>query len=728
MDGSDGVDGEVGIHENYSNPTHPPHHHEINKADTNVVDKQTARSSTRGAVAKPAARTTQTVSTRRMAAPPAARGSVVKPTVDTKSTVQTPSVASPPPAASTSRSITIGLLNMGGGTNPLEFLSASITEFDDVLGEFMTSERGLTDLCDKLDKLTCMQERAKVDSYITAMKRLIDSANGDNGDGGDLTKLKASILKQVNRIDGVRESDAVKMINGNPKDKRHKKNEKNVIPASILAVLAIADDRGDMDAENHITACGTRYNPFNRAKNLCPEEGSDGSDDGIYAFVKAVRLIERTHANKPMDAFNAMVCTAALRWEKMVVAWDKYLLANPKDDDDYKGNPVGVLFYDVYCAYFMCFLLKKDMRLAIDEHFHSYLANDEPTPALASFVDTCDVFAIVENKETPRQHLQIMELMSNRKATPTPIVRENRNPDNHTAFVLGEELWKVSPKSDEFRKHMLTSLAKDAQFLLPFDVAVALSKANPAIDEPGEYMNVSAVTLEDVSTVRKDHGLKDDKQYKKVIKGIQGFKKKADFVAVTCHSGGTDTTLNIALIHGKDYKEVAPGLETASLINTLMGGDGADVVVGDFNVTFKKNPLFFRSLRALLEKMKTDTDYASETMGANLAAACTFLEGHGFLADDPLPHVKFLPDICVVPMDTITTKKTRGFISVQPGKIHDPVSEMKDFVFYKRSKVVLEENAVFPSADRIKNGALNTGEWPMDHAGIRARFAVRPSV
>ena len=681
-----------------------------------------------------------------------------------------------------SSDITIGFLNMGGGTNPMEFLSASIEGYDEKFGAFMTSEKGLDTLMDSLDGLKgdCVGHRAKLDGYLKEKQtRLQNMPDGDT---------RTAILDGLERI----------QKNLNPEAEKLDRTMSGV-PVSIFTILMLAEIDHDLDAENQVDGCEMRYNPFNRAKQRCAKpnkddmqgeaakvaDGEDGEtnedamqteaaevadgdpqmpalfrdfmeevlevphgenakgdveteaieladgEGGDYAFVTAIASIEKHGGEK---AFKAMFCEAAERHLNMKKEWAVHK-KNEKETGgkNAKSDAEGVLFYDAYCAHFLCHVLTKDDRDLLAEHFASYLAPEGACELLKCAVKKCDVFGIAEDKATPRQSSIVKGLMPSKDSS---ILKGPASTD--TSFVVdGSAKWNIVSDRD-YAFEARCELSKVPLFVNPLKTAVSLAfaKTKPAY--------LGGVTPEDVAAFRKKNGLKEDGPYAKLIKGVDGFGSKINYMQVL-HSEGDPQTkedkeknvkLNVAIVHGKDYPECAKGLESASMINALMGLDSKlyapDIVGGDLNVTFGNNRYFFASVLKLLREMyDKDDDYTQKnnaTLRDLLESTIEFLDAKTKKLDIKKGEecVPFADDIRVIPIDTITTQKTRGFVSVQPNKIHKKVGETKDFVFYKRSKVKPVAVDVFPSKKAIALHTLNTGTWPMDHAGISVRFSPRP--
>jgi hypothetical protein len=633
-----------------------------------------------------------------------------------------------------SSDITIGFLNMGGGTNPMEFLSASIEGYDKKFGTFMTSKKGIEDLLKGMDDMTfgdpdpkCIDHLAELDGYVSKKKEKLRTMP----DGETRTAILDGLSKILTKL--------------NPKAGELDRTMPGV-PVSIFTILMLADIDHDLDAENQVDGCEMRYNPFNRAKQRCAEtnkddmqaeaaEVADGEDGenakGDYAFVTAIASIKEHGEEK---AFKTMFCEAAARHVRMKKAW-----AGHKKNEKEKGgknadsDPEGVLFYDVYCAHFLCHILTPADRDRLAEHFASYLAPEGACELLKCAVKKCDVFGIAEDKATPRQSSIVKGLMPSKDSS---ILKGPASTD--TSFVVdGSAKWNIVSDRD-YAFEARCELSKVPLFVNPLKTAVSLAFAKT------KHADLGGVTPEDVAAFRKKNGLEEDGPYAKLIKGVDGFGSKINYIQVLHSEGDTLTKegekknvkLNVAIVHGKDYKECAKGLESASMINALMGLDSKlyapDIVGGDLNVTFGNNKYFFASVLKLLREMyDKDDDYSEKnnaTLRGLLESTIQFLDAKTTKLDIKKGEecVPFADDIRVIPIDTITTQKTRGFVSVQPNKIHKKVGETKDFVFYKRSKVKPVAVDVFPSSDAIARDTLNTGTWPMDHAGISVRFSPRP--
>jgi hypothetical protein len=482
--------------------------------------------------------------------------------------------------------------------NPLEFMSEFVKPFDGKLQEFMTNKKGLQAMRKAIDDVVgCPSERARIDEYVNEMEasfaKLLEANSASTSE---------KLVSEIARLTG----SAV-----------------NQLEFSIAAILVIADDRGDLDSENYaIPMCEYRFNPFNRATNMCkpkgrPSEPVDKEVDDAAAkmaslrfaenetqhgvenvdfekeptgeaaqhaqLTKAIKMVGTTHESA-VAAFSSMICVASQRWTKMVGGWDTNGKKDQHKEKTYRGNPLGVLFYDMYCTYFLCFVLDADDRRRLNDAFVS--VGWELTDKVKAFARESDFFAMLEAEGT--EAAQIRKVLNPSGA----VIHESAKT---TAFVSkNKDLGQL-------------------KFVLDDDTKAAIKQ-----------LPVLTNVTERVARV-----VDDDKQRKKVVAGINGFLQKASFY-VAPHKG---LTVTVGLVHGKEFDEPdgVHQLDVASLVNAAMGK--ADILLGDFNVAFKKSKIFFRSVHHLLGRDSADP--------AACQRAREYLEKRGVKPDDGSPWFRW---------------------------------------------------------------------------------------
>ena len=668
----------------------------------------------------------------------------------------------------------VGFLNAGGGMNPLEFVTTKLKPLDDKFKEFLTTNEGLV----KFE--SCFAETQAAPGMATWTDLMVGDASYLVGKKAALAKLDASSRDKVAVLIRGKEPKAYQ---GNREAAKTDKFQ-----PTIFNLVAVGDAAGDFDGENKLQEndCIYRFNPLNRSTTTC--ETTVDADDADFGTAKENKPWDPWRAFRPpaehvsqfhramkiirsvpkAEAFKTLCRMASKRFLAFRIEHEK----NNREDhwhrvlegEDIKqyGDTRGVLFYDIYTAYFLCYVLDENDQKSLSSHFDGYLGDGLCIDA-SHFVQGCDVVGFAEFDEKKNKVTDtIGELGTLVKYSPD---------DEKLAIAIGPCRAGHSPivldpcpigwvnrgktAGETMRTHLVDSLNT---------VGLGLEKEEPL--EPGQK------------------GLNPgEKERKKAREGIKKLFKKMMCTSVKME--GTASTANLVVVHGKEYAEVPGVASLVGPVNAIMGGEvgssfldsprpanaTTDVLMGDLNCTFAGSPKFFAAVRQRYKDMqaKLEIDIANlddddEAQKAALTASSeAFAAASAFLlnAKVTLPAKKkaaskkkehaasgddmddlddddekddedemdedpvFDKHIGIVPMATVTTDKTRGYTSIQPKKVGKHVSECKDFVFYDMRRLRYVSHNVFPrpgESHAVDVLRLNTGLWPYDHAAVTATF------
>ena len=642
--------------------------------------------------------------------------------------------------------LTVGFHNAGGGMNPLEFVTGDIETLNRKLKRFMTTTQGLADF------LKCFGETDAAPGVQTWTTLFVDQEA--------YIKLKIKALEKV-KVDVDSKDKHVKaMLAEEPaeyKNPRSKNDEgKEVFSPTIFNLVAVGDAAGDFDSENKMQKddCDYRFNPFNRSTTTCGHKVDtndarmdqadandakmDQADDNdakvdpasplfrkdVPQFHRAIGLIDVLGKDA---AFRTLCRMASRRFARFKAAWDE----NP---DKKGGDARGVLFYDLYTAYFLCYVLTNVDQKELTTHFNGYLGPGVCATA-ALFVEHCNVAGFAEfDKEKNRATKKPEELGT--------LVEYNENdeklaiaiepgPAQSMPYITGS-VWTKNTAVNDMRGDLVEKIrAKE-----PFG-PTALKEKKMSDEEKKAQKGIDEMSDEEKKAQKRID--KARKEIDKARKGIDKFLTKIVCAPVkSCTKGYTDETANIAVVHGKEFPEVSSEVTIVGAVNAIM--QNVDVLMGDLNCTFKGSPRFFAAVlkkyRQMHGALKVDIDKLTdddEERGTKTTTAEAFKSAIQFLTENAssakLIEGETPPDfgdnIGIVPIASVTTDKTRGFTSIQPTKVNKHTSECKDFVFYDTQRWRYVNHNVYPreaESHAVDISKLNTGDWPYDHAAVLATF------
>lgn len=623
--------------------------------------------------------------------------------------------------------LTVAFLNCGGGTNPMEFVSGGNAALDNKLKEFMTRQ-------------------PSADTLVwTSMLKFTDQPWwGDLEDASSRAARFGAYLTRKRALVMTCEYDADEIA----AFKRVMPLVHDVHKVSLFSLLVVADKTHDLDAENKTKKCEHRFNPFNRATSVCKADETGDSqqdDDNGQQEMRRVFSLITEGGMTPAAAFDRLAEQVVRRWENTNAEW----IANAKQK--WKIEPgsdqMGILMYDLYCLYFLFSVLNEGDRNKLNTHFEAYLNAGGMPADMKTLATNANVVALAENK------LNMATMLKDSDFWVSNIENDDRDDD---VAILSKQMitdqdmqydtWGTKDKATNQCMSMAVRrrLSELEIFKDPIAHVVALGVAptTPQMTDPASFAKAFDMKV---------------KALEKVVDGVKKFIAKAQFTKLVHADNDAYAPIVVGAVHAKDYQELCEGMNTVSAVNAVMKrctADGstteikpkekgdevvkfknselvADVLMGDFNVTVSKSRSFFCAVYENLGRPRLDdtTTDNGKALTKLIGEAKKYLEkavaGIENSARDLTDPFKFLEHVRVVPCNTVTTIKTRGFISPQPKKIADPVKETKDFVFYNADRLILETSSVVPGVKDInESGTLNTAAWPMDHAGIRASFRV----
>ena len=549
--------------------------------------------------------------------------------------------------------------------------------------------------------------------------------------------------------------------------------ETQTVVPTIFALMALMESIGDLDSENALNQlddavmCKYRFNPLNKSTTVCDapavttdtvtsalnglkidvpilttnQDGrvevdmsrtsnepptsleNQGSsyvqDPKTEQFVVAMNTIQHLGA---VRAFHSMVTTSVehhLAWankpdpwrestkNKKMIAYKEDILTKPLS---VMPDATGVLFFDTYTLYYLCFMLTETERTTLRTHYEAYLGN-RVCIKLARLAADCDVVGTCEHQGGAGCGAQehVSKVFTNDDGNVAVVTRRERE--------AGRNGWKAADavvNIEDMRRKVKASFIEDDTT----DMERLDDRAPKNIF--AKHHGGSAQT----EWAKID--AEDIKKAKSALTTLYGKLAWADVALVN----DPNTTVRIVALHGKSFKELCVGYEMVSPVNTLLStalskDDYADVVMGDFNVEMKKCPRFFGAVLELLERQAADAEARGADFSSEHAAnkrAIAFLEGKGASKEKAMT---FDPDIRVVPFCMATTTKKRSFAVPQTEKIHKNISEMKDFIFYRASKFDWFSQLQTPGADSDSALQVNSALWPFDHSALAATLVLR---
>merc|ERR1719424_181442 len=574
--------------------------------------------------------------------------------------------------------LTVGFHNAGGGMNPLEFVTGDIETLNRKLKRFMTTTQGLADF------LKCFGETDAAPGVQTWTTLFVDQEA--------YIKLKIKALEKV-KVDVDSKDKHVKaMLAEEPaeyKNPRSKNDEgKEVFSPTIFNLVAVGDAAGDFDSENKMQKddCDYRFNPFNRSTTTCGHKVDtndarmdqadandakmDQADDNdakvdpasplfrkdVPQFHRAIGLIDVLGKDA---AFRTLCRMASRRFARFKAAWDE----NP---DKKGGDARGVLFYDLYTAYFLCYVLTNVDQKELTTHFNGYLG-----PGAAQSMPYITGSVWTKNTAVNDMRGDLVEKIRAKEPFGPTALKEKKMSDEEKKAQKG-----IDEMSDEEKK----AQKGIDKFLTKIVCAPVKSCTKGYTDETANIAVVHGKEFPEVSSEVT------------IVGAVNAIMQNVDVLMgdLNCTFKGSPRFFAAVL---KKYRQMHGALKV-----------DIDKLTDDDEERGTKT--------TTAEAFKSAIQFLTEN-----ASSAKLIEGE--------TPPDFGDNIGIVPIASVTTDKTRGFTSIQPTKVNKHTSECKDFVFYDTQRWRYVNHNVYPreaESHAVDISKLNTGDWPYDHAAVLATF------